>query len=669
MEPGSRPLASVGFVDPCWSPGIESPMAHQPDPDPSPRPAATPAAASPEPEPAAGAPHEHPTSVVVAQVPTRSEALHEDVTVIDDLAQSLDTATSEEERDEAAEALRARIHARMAEADAAQIARPDPLIGAEIAGRFTVVEKIGEGGMGAVYRARQKGMDRDVAVKALLRQMSGNESVTRRFHLEALAVSKLRHPNTIQIFDFGETDAGQLYIAMEYLEGLSLHECLHREGALAPKRALKIALQIAKSLREAHSKGIVHRDLKPDNVFLVTVGEEPDFVKVLDFGVAKLREQDKSQATLTKAGAIFGTPRYMSPEQSTSATNADHRSDLYSIGVMLFEMLTGRAPFESDNPLGLLIKHVQEPPPPFVTRRPDLVIPGLVEQLTRRLLAKRPEDRPQTAEALIREIEKVDGELDDLFRRVVTCEYAESIGLELQQISHTQLDTQLESGGPMGHATMGSFDDETLYSEPRTSRRRWIAVAAGIFLGVVAGGGAVVYGSLEKLPEAYYASASLSEITVGSVPALVHVGVVSEPPGVEVTIGEEKHRTPFALQRPKGASELAYAAVAEGFLPKSGSLSFTDSADVTIALAPVPKVEAPPVEVEPVDPPPSDVKPADGGEEKPDVATTDKDKAKSGKGKSGKGKTGKAAATQGGTKPKATGGDPFGKKVGGTKRW
>jgi hypothetical protein len=167
--------------------------------------------------------------------------------------------------------LDAKIRRRIAEADS--VDRVDPLIGKEFGGRFTVTAKIGEGGMGAVYRARQKGMDRDVAVKVLLGDLAGNETVVKRFHLEALAVSKLRHPNTIQIFDFGESDDGLLYIAMEFLEGKSLHQVLQEDRVLSARRAIKIAQQMAKSLREAHAKGIVHRDLKPDNIFLCTVGE------------------------------------------------------------------------------------------------------------------------------------------------------------------------------------------------------------------------------------------------------------------------------------------------------------------------------------------------------------------------------------------------------------
>lgn len=242
------------------------------------------------------------------------------------------------------ESLEERIKRKLSDHDEhSETERQDPLIGTVINQRFKVIERIGEGGMGAVYRAEQIGMSRSIAVKVLLRELTENETVLRRFHLEALAVSKLRHPNTIQIFDFGETEDGLLYIAMELLQGRPLVDVLRKEKQLSVKSALHVIAQVAMSLREAHSKGIVHRDLKPDNIFLETVDGDPHFAKVLDFGVAKVAEGDGKQKTLTQAGAIFGTPKYMSPEQSRGV-ETDARSDIYSMGVILYELLSGRVP-------------------------------------------------------------------------------------------------------------------------------------------------------------------------------------------------------------------------------------------------------------------------------------------------------------------------------------
>lgn len=448
--------------------------------------------------------------------------------------------------------------------DAAQdkaAASGDPLIGAEVGGRFTVVAKIGEGGMGAVYRARQKNMDRDVAIKVLLDDMSQNATVLRRFSLEALAVSKLKHPNTIQIFDFGETETGQLYIAMEFLDGEALADALKRHGALAARRALSITIQVAKSLREAHSKGIVHRDLKPDNIFLTRVGDERDFVKVLDFGVAKLREGDERQGTLTKAGAVFGTPRYMSPEQGMSAGSVDARSDLYAIGVILYEMLTGRAPFDADTALGILVQHVQEEVPPMLSMRPDLVIPPEVELFTRRLLQKDPQDRPQTAEALIREAEGLLGALDEIYRNVVTSELAEKIGLEVARPAPTQANTQLVGGARGSAPTVAGLSQETVYNEEAPRRRRWGLWAAASAVVVLVGGAGAAWAALAPLPNTYRHDGRLALLgdagpgtglagapAAGEVPRIpnVHVELTTSPPGAEVwRAGERVGTTPY----------------------------------------------------------------------------------------------------------------------------
>ena len=309
--------------------------------------------------------------------------------------------------------------------------KKDPLLGTTVGGRFVVVKKIGAGGMGAVYRAKQEGMDRDVAVKVLLGDMSENDTVLRRFTLEALAVSRLRHPNTIQIFDYGQTPQGHPYIAMELLEGQTLHDLLKKERPLPIRRALRILAQVAQSLAEAHGKEIVHRDLKPENIFLVTVGDNPDFVKVLDFGVAKLRDHKSEQGTLTQAGSIFGTPRYMSPEQC-SAQPVDHRSDIYALGVILYEMVVGQAPFASDQALALLLAHVNETPVrPGIAAFERQVVPEEVDNLIMKLLEKAPADRVQSAGELAKLCDELAHSLPAAFEARVGSEQAEELGVRL----------------------------------------------------------------------------------------------------------------------------------------------------------------------------------------------------------------------------------------------
>ncbi len=530
-----------------------------------------------------------------------------------------DKGTGDDPHDDARVDLEAKIAERIAAAQ--MLPRTDPFLGREVGGRFTIMNKVGEGGMGAVYRARQRGMDRDVAVKVLLGDVAMNETVVKRFQLEALAVSKLRSPHTIQIYDFGETDDGQLYIAMEFLEGQSLHELLEADKVLSARRALRIAQAMLRSLREAHGKGIVHRDLKPDNVFLTSLGEESDYVKVLDFGVAKLREGDPNAGTVTKTGTIFGTPKYMSPEQSRGK-HVDHRSDLYAMGVMLYEMLTGRVPFDADNSLGILIKHIQEPPPPIEEVRPDLVVPVEVRDYIHHLLEKHPEKRPQTAEAVLRELEGLEGDLDDIFRNVVTTEEAVAIGLEMATSSKTRADTSLDADNEQLLPTLGPFRDGTLSledaerelaGEPRRHRAPLSLVLAGALLLLTMGSLGALAASLEPLPEAWRGLPGLVEATstVGTVPAFaaddVYVTIAVDPPDAEIWHrGKElEDSSPLTLKRRKGSDSETYTFKKEGFAPLTRTVAFVQTQKETVSLT----------KLKP-DPPPARPPPTSGGTRK-----------------------------------------------------
>ena len=243
----------------------------------------------------------------------------------------------------------------------------DPLLGQTLAGRYEIVRKLGEGGMGAVYLATHNVLEKQIALKVLHGEFARKADLVERFMQEAKAASRIRHENVIDISDFGTTPEGLVFFAMELLQGHDLHEDIARArlaGQLLPwSRSKKIFLQICAALSAAHGKGIIHRDLKPENVYLVDFLGDPDFVKLLDFGIAKLTEVSEGDRKLTRTGMLFGTPEYMSPEQARGEPHVDHRVDVYAMGCILFQLVTGRVPFEAENFMGVLSLHLTEPPP------------------------------------------------------------------------------------------------------------------------------------------------------------------------------------------------------------------------------------------------------------------------------------------------------------------
>jgi serine/threonine protein kinase len=276
----------------------------------------------------------------------------------------------------------------------------DPFIGREILnGQFRILEKIGTGGMGSVYKAAQPAMNRMVAIKILHPKLAGRKDLTSRFRREARAMSQLTHPNTVKVFMFGELEEdGSLYIVMELLEGRNLNQTVRKEGPLPPERAIPVLIQVCGALQEAHDLGIVHRDLKPENIFLGKQGGISDFPKVLDFGLAKVteRQMQPGSVILTQEGMVFGTPEFMSPEQAQGRT-LDARSDIYSLAVILYETLTGKLPFTARTPMEYIQKHVIEPPIPLGERVPERKFDRGLEQVLAKALSKKPDDRYQTA--------------------------------------------------------------------------------------------------------------------------------------------------------------------------------------------------------------------------------------------------------------------------------
>jgi eukaryotic-like serine/threonine-protein kinase len=274
----------------------------------------------------------------------------------------------------------------------------DRLVGQVLAGKYRIDDKIDEGGMGCVYRATHVLMEKVIAVKVLHPALAADDKIVARFTREAKAASRISHPHAINVTDFGESENGIVYLVMEYLRGRTLKDIVRSGGPMTLARTVEIVRQVSGALDVAHAEGVVHRDLKSGNIMLdeATGG---DWAKVLDFGIAKIQQTERSihetDPGLTAPNLIIGTPQYMSPEQASQASDIDTRSDIYSFGVIIYEMLTGHVPFSGDSPTGIMMKHIQEPPPSILEERPDL--PEEVWRVVARALAKRPEERFQTA--------------------------------------------------------------------------------------------------------------------------------------------------------------------------------------------------------------------------------------------------------------------------------
>ena len=271
----------------------------------------------------------------------------------------------------------------------------DPLLGRVVLEQFRIEEQIGVGGMGTVYRAHQTTIDRDVAIKVLRAELARDEQAVARFEREARVCTALDHPNLVRVFLSGRFPDGRLYIVMELLEGRSLADEIEQHGPPALERAVIMIMKLCAGLAAVHAAGIVHRDIKPENVYLVRRARDPDFVKLVDFGVARVLEGDGVGPTTTQSGRVFGTATYISPEAATG-DDTDHRSDIYSLGVLSYQLLTGELPFEGSTAGAVLMKHVHEAPPLLQTVGRGAEVPDEVAQVIMRALSKEPEARQQT---------------------------------------------------------------------------------------------------------------------------------------------------------------------------------------------------------------------------------------------------------------------------------
>ncbi len=446
----------------------------------------------------------------------------------------------------------------------------DSLIGLTVdQGRYEIVKLIGEGGMGRVFQARQVSMNRMVALKILRAQLASDEQLLARFQQEAMSVSRLRHPNTITVYDYGKTEDGFLFMAMELLGGNSLFSLLREEKRLTLPRALHVMEQVCGAVSEAHSVGIVHRDLKPENIQIDEVANDPDYAKVLDFGIAKIIHGDGDAAggkTLTMAGAIFGTPHYMSPEQ-VHGLRVDHRTDIYSLGVILYEILSGTTPFDGATPMAVMMAQASKPPPDIRDIAEADVTDSIAEIINGALVKER-DDRIQTVPDMLQRIRAAQYEIGELTS--TSARAYMSSGLHRieegdgprnsrppRRTPSPSIDTQADANRTPEHngalATMppGASDDLDFRSG---GVAKWVALAL-LFLAL--GGGLFLWQEQSASGESAAASPPLA---VPDEPVRVKVSsraiaftVASTPSGAAVYAGDEEVGvTPLEYKVPEG---------------------------------------------------------------------------------------------------------------------
>jgi serine/threonine-protein kinase len=462
-------------------------------------------------------------------------------------------------------------------------------------GNYRVLSLLGEGGMGAVYLAEHPGIGRRVAVKVLHREYVSDEQVLGRLLNEARAANAIRHPNIIEILDSGMRSDGTPYLVMELLEGESLGMRIRRVGKLPMRDAVEFAYQTASALGAAHKKGIVHRDLKPDNLYITINPHEAgrELIKVLDFGIAKLQQQGQGDSVRTRTGTLMGTPIYMSPEQCRGTRSVDHRSDIYSLGVILYEMLIGQPPFVSEGFGDLINMHLNVPPPSPRQTRPE--IPDALDALVLKMLAKNPEDRYADMTALLGSLKLTGGSKFTV------------VGSSPDILSAPTRPQDATTEPPRQVAThdttfsTGIGERQSIEQQPR-GRSKWIAVAAGVAL--VAGGGwyfaRMSKGKGGAQPAAVVAnepppSAPTTTPTPAPTPAeapkpvgaaTVNVRIESVPAGarvVDAAGGDVIGATPIAFKRPRGGT-IKLRLEKEGYAPEARDVTLESDQELQLTL-------------------------------------------------------------------------------------
>jgi hypothetical protein len=479
-------------------------------------------------------------------------------------------------------------------------------------GNYRVLSVLGEGGMGAVYLAEHPGIGRRVAVKVLHKQFTGDEQLLGRLLNEARAANAIRHPNIIEILDSGMREDGVPYLVMELLEGESLGHRIRRAGRLSIADAIAFTLQTASALGAAHKKGIVHRDLKPDNLFIVGMGgdesgritDQPiaERMKVLDFGIAKLQMPQPGDSVKTRTGTVMGTPIYMSPEQCRGTKTVDHRSDVYSLGIIFFEMLTGQTPFVSDGFGELVNMHLNVPPPSPRAQRPE--ISEQLDAIVLKMLAKNPEDRYPDMASLTGALRLAAGPPFSVHRS----------SPDLANAPTRRADS-VEDGGRPAQAQVTTFRTGTGerldVTMAAVSNSRGKLMAAGVVLAALGGGAFFLLGGSKPEPSAPVAAAKPVVAVPKPAPAVapvvanptapaakphVTVRLASDPQGAKVFDaqgGAVLGTTPLSLTRPRGVT-LKVRLEKDGYLSATRDVPLDEDQGLEFALdrKPAPKPKA-----------------------------------------------------------------------------
>jgi eukaryotic-like serine/threonine-protein kinase len=468
-------------------------------------------------------------------------------------------------------------------------------------GNYRITAKLGEGGMGIVYLAEHPVIGRKVALKAIHPELSRNPEVVSRFMTEAKSVNQIGNEHIVDVSDFGNTTDGEFYFIMEFLQGEAVADRLRRERLFEAPRALQIAAQVADALSSSHSHGIIHRDLKPENIFLINRGQTRDFVKVLDFGLAKLIQGEEKVSHKTRTGSVMGTPYYMSPEQCEGKAGVDYRADIYSLGVILFEMMTGRVPFGGEGYGEIIVKHLTVPAPLPSSFNP--AITPAQEAVVMHALAKSREDRFRTMDefrAAMLDPERFLASgahagptvaplpaADQSPSRTTLVGAGAAAGTDESNPSRVRVPTTFRSGA-------GELYDEG--DQPVRSRKPGLVVGA-LLAAAAAAVAAVLYvkarppaGTADPGAAAAVAEPVIPVATTPPAATEVKLTFTSDPDSARVLMketGQTLGTTPFEKAFPTGQDQVTFVFKKDGFEDREVSLAPTTSAPVRAALPPV----------------------------------------------------------------------------------